>query len=265
MRHARNFIALFTTLILVMGMSGYLWAGDMEAVNINTASEKELMQFEGIGKSKAVAIVKYRKEKGPFKKPGDIINVPGIGPKFFEQNKARITVGEAAKAVTPVKEVADKATQPVKEAADKAAQPVKEAADKAAQPVKEAAEKAVQPVKEAADKAAQPVKEAAEKADKPVKTVAGKVNINTASEKDLMQLHGIGKAKAVAIVKYREDKGSFKKPEDIKNVSGIGPKLFEQNRTLISVGEAAKSAEKNAEKKEAGKKEEPSGGKGWSR
>jgi competence ComEA-like helix-hairpin-helix protein len=65
---------------------------------------------------------------------------------------------------------------------------------------------------------------------------ADKVNINTASEKELTQLGGIGVAKAAEIVKYRESNGPFGSPEDLMNVKGIGPKTFESNKDRIAVG-----------------------------
>lgn len=53
-----------------------------------------------------------------------------------------------------------------------------------------------------------------------------KVNLNTASAADLQKLNGIGEKKAEQIIAYREQKGQFKKIEDLKEVSGIGDKTF---------------------------------------
>jgi competence protein ComEA len=55
-----------------------------------------------------------------------------------------------------------------------------------------------------------------------------KVNINTATVGELEALPGIGPAKAEAIVKYRETNGKFKSAEELKNVQGIGDKVFAQ-------------------------------------
>lgn len=63
----------------------------------------------------------------------------------------------------------------------------------------------------------------------------GKVNINRAEASELETLPGIGPAKAQAIVDYREQQGSFKQVEDLKNVSGIGEKTFERLQEAISV------------------------------
>lgn len=62
-----------------------------------------------------------------------------------------------------------------------------------------------------------------------------KVNINKASAEELQTLHGIGPAKAKAIIDYRENQGLFKDIEDIKKVSGIGEKTFEQIQDSITV------------------------------
>lgn len=55
-----------------------------------------------------------------------------------------------------------------------------------------------------------------------------RININTADSEELQMLDGVGPATAQKIIDYREANGSFKKIEDIKNVSGIGDKTFEK-------------------------------------
>ncbi|WP_233212153.1 helix-hairpin-helix domain-containing protein [Sporosarcina sp. P16b] len=60
-----------------------------------------------------------------------------------------------------------------------------------------------------------------------------KVNINTANESDFQTLPGIGPAKAMAIVQYREEHGPFSQLDGIKSVSGIGDKTFEKLEPLI--------------------------------
>lgn len=62
-----------------------------------------------------------------------------------------------------------------------------------------------------------------------------KININTASEEELKALRGIGDGIAKSIVEYRENNGFFKSIEDIKKVSRIGDKMFEQIKNDISV------------------------------
>jgi competence protein ComEA len=62
-----------------------------------------------------------------------------------------------------------------------------------------------------------------------------KININTASAEELIQLKGIGPKKAAAVVNFRETNGPFRMPEDLTKVPGIGPKTFEANAERIVV------------------------------
>jgi competence protein ComEA len=61
------------------------------------------------------------------------------------------------------------------------------------------------------------------------------ININTAGKAELENLPGIGEATAERIIIYREEKGDFKKPEDLMKVKGIGKKKFDKLRNLITV------------------------------
>ena len=60
-------------------------------ININTASEEELKELEGIGDAKAKAIIEYRK-KNKFNSIDDLKNVDGIGQALYEKIKTRIRV-----------------------------------------------------------------------------------------------------------------------------------------------------------------------------
>ena len=84
-------LALLVILVILSGIIN-LYAGEMAKVNINTASVEELTQLNGIGPSHAAKIVEYREKNGPFKLPEDVIKVPGIGQKTFENNKDLILV-----------------------------------------------------------------------------------------------------------------------------------------------------------------------------
>jgi competence protein ComEA len=61
------------------------------------------------------------------------------------------------------------------------------------------------------------------------------ININTADEKQLDALPGIGPTLAARIVEYRQANGPFKTIEEVKNVSGIGEKRFADIKDLITV------------------------------
>ena len=61
----------------------------------------------------------------------------------------------------------------------------------------------------------------------------GMVNINTADEKELDKLPGIGPAMAKRIVEYRTENGAFQAPEEIKRVKGIGDAKYEKMKDKI--------------------------------
>ena len=61
------------------------------------------------------------------------------------------------------------------------------------------------------------------------------VNINSATQTELESLPGIGPSLALKIINYRKEKGKFSSIEDIKNVSGIGERKFEELKKFIRV------------------------------
>lgn len=61
----------------------------------------------------------------------------------------------------------------------------------------------------------------------------GMVNINTADEKELDKLPGIGPAMAKRIIEYRTENGAFQSPEEIKRVKGIGDAKYEKMKDKI--------------------------------
>ena len=62
------------------------------------------------------------------------------------------------------------------------------------------------------------------------------VNINTASEKDLESLPGVGPSRAKAIVELREQLKGFHRVEDLMRVKGIGRKTFQKLSPLVTLG-----------------------------
>lgn len=62
-----------------------------------------------------------------------------------------------------------------------------------------------------------------------------KINLNQASSSDLQKLNGIGQKKAEQIIAYRQEKGEFKKIEDLMQVSGIGEKTFAALKDKITI------------------------------
>lgn len=70
----------------------------------------------------------------------------------------------------------------------------------------------------------------------PLGATAGPVNVNTADAATLArELHGIGPAKAQAIVAHRDKHGPFRSVDDLARVRGIGRKTVDRNRDLVRV------------------------------
>jgi len=65
---------------------------DHEMINLNTATAEELQTLNGIGETKAAAIIQYRTENGGFRSIEEICRVKGIGDATFNKIRDRITV-----------------------------------------------------------------------------------------------------------------------------------------------------------------------------
>lgn len=79
-------------------------------------------------------------------------------------------------------------------------------------------------------------------AGKPAPTA--KVNLNTASVEQLTTLPGVGPKLAARIVEYRQKSGSFRSPQELMNVKGVGERNFAKIEAWLTVGEAPKAAGK---------------------
>lgn len=67
-------------------------ARDQSSININRATEAELVSLDGIGSSKAQAIILYRDMFGGFKTVDELTKVKGIGAKTVAKNHGRLRV-----------------------------------------------------------------------------------------------------------------------------------------------------------------------------
>jgi len=89
---------LITALLAATLLAPLAWAGP---VDVNTADAKTLAkELDGIGLSKAQAIVEHRQANGPFKSADDLARVKGVGKKTVDRNRANLKF-DADKAARP--------------------------------------------------------------------------------------------------------------------------------------------------------------------
>lgn len=94
--------SLFAALFLSLLMATTAFASDK--VNINTADAATLAAvLNGVGPSKAEAIVAYRTENGPFRSADQLALVRGIGLSTVDKNRDRIIVSAAPATPAPVR------------------------------------------------------------------------------------------------------------------------------------------------------------------
>jgi competence protein ComEA len=90
--------ALFFTLVLVSAPATLLADTDepqvpVPQVDINTADAETLaLALDGVGVARAMEIVAWREENGPFTTVEQLQEVSGIGPATLERNRERIIV-----------------------------------------------------------------------------------------------------------------------------------------------------------------------------
>jgi competence protein ComEA len=63
-----------------------------------------------------------------------------------------------------------------------------------------------------------------------------RINLNTAGSAELEDLPGVGRTLAERIIARREEQGPYRSVEDLREVTGIGARLFEQIAPLVTVG-----------------------------
>ena len=83
---------IFTTAVAIalLSLATLSFAGQ---VNVNTADAETIAAaLNGIGLTKAKAIVEYRDKHGPFRSVEDLSLVKGIGERTVERNRTDIQV-----------------------------------------------------------------------------------------------------------------------------------------------------------------------------
>ena len=104
-------LGFLSSVLLVAGLlvpSGLAWSADAPqakraatapapqgAVDVNTASEDDLVAVPGIGKSLARRIVEFREKNGPYQHVDDLLKVQGIGEKSLQKLRSYLTAGKS--------------------------------------------------------------------------------------------------------------------------------------------------------------------------
>ena len=73
-------------------------------INLNTATSRELAELPGIGPVIASRIVEFREKRGGFRSVEELLAVPGISERRWQVLRDRVSVGEAGKGTTTVRE-----------------------------------------------------------------------------------------------------------------------------------------------------------------
>jgi competence protein ComEA len=174
-------------------------------LNLNTATAQDLDALPGVGPALAQRLIDYRTSHGPFKKIDDLLAVPGFGPQNLAKLKPYLVLAATEAEAPPVREAAAAPGNPGTGA----------------------------PLKSGAAAGSPP---GSQRGSGPKQPPAKPLNPNLASQQELETLPGIGPVLAGRIIDYRFKHGPFKKIDDLKKVSGIGPKKLEKIRPYIVMG-----------------------------
>jgi competence protein ComEA len=164
-------------------------------INLNSASERELVQVPGLGPRLAENIVRHRLQYGSFQSVEQLQEVPGIGPVTLEKVLPYVCVGGNSGPKTSH-------TPPV-------VSPSAVSPETPPRPTPLTGVKKIQP------------------GDPPI-------NVNSASAHELQRLPGIGPVLAQNIIAARTLR-PFEHIDDLDRVKGIGPKTLEKLRPFVVV------------------------------
>lgn len=64
----------------------------IDLLNVNDATQVDLIALPGVGKVTAEKIIAFRNENGPFKSVDDLIMVKGVGKKVLEKIRPLVTI-----------------------------------------------------------------------------------------------------------------------------------------------------------------------------
>ena len=179
-------------------------------LDLNKATAAELALLNGIGDTKAAAIIAYREEHGGFGSIEEIMNVSGIGPETFEAIKAHIYVEVAA--VTFPETTAAEVTETVTETVTATVIDMPEVTMMAA-----ASGSATEQVLTLED--------------------AAPINLNTADVEELMLLPHVDRSVAEKIIKFRSEMNGFTHPYQLLLIDELTQKEVAEILEFVTIGQ----------------------------
>ncbi len=191
--HRRNLSAAFN----LAEMGAMEISVEVEQLNINTATEEELMTLPGINRTTARNIVDYRRQIGGFKKVEDIALVSGVG-------------------ATKLLEIRDEICTKSKKSSQSSSRSSSRNDLQGQMMDRQTSWKC-------------PNRQDSE--------ASFKANVNTSNVFQLMRVKGLSQVLGENIVAYREKKGPYKSLDDLVKVKGINPGLLSAIRPYLLLDE----------------------------
>ena len=231
-------------------------------ININTATASQLTALNGIGETKAAAIVEYREQHGDFSSVDELLNVPGIGEKILEGLRDQVTVGAPSATATSagttheITQEYNSGLININTATASQLTTLDGIGESKAAAIVEyreqhgdfssvddllnvpgIGEKILEGLRDQVTVGAPSVTSTTAGTTHEITQEynSGLININTATASQLTTLNGIGETKAAAIVEYRRQHGRFTSVDELLNVRGIGEKTLANIRGQITV------------------------------
>lgn len=234
-------------------------------VDINTSPASLIERISGVGPGMAKKLVKYRDKNGPFKSFYDLDAVPGVGPTALKSLRAGIRPLEGGDLRATPSGPIDLNTATLEDLETINGISSKKAGDiinyrkenngfgsvdelinvsgigpktlENLRPFLKAStlSKQAQILK---DRAPAPKKKKSSSSSKKrkAKSSGKKININTASAKEIAAgLNGVGPKTAERIVAYRKENGKFSSVDSLTDVKGIGPKTLSKFSSQATV------------------------------